>query len=334
MEEGAGEHLVLGFHGLELPDWVRELEARFGLGGVILFDRDLLGGTPTRNVESPDQLHALCTEVHSLPSRPLVFVDQEGGRVTRLKQERGFLPLPSAGDLCSMDPGAAWEVTRASYAEMGGLGIDFNLAPVIDLDLYPDNPNIGALGRSFSADPDEVRRCAELCARAAGEAGLQLCLKHFPGLGAATTDSHELRTELEPVADQLALFEALVARVPGAAILMSHGVVEAWDAEGPVSLSAAAVGAARRADPGVLLVTDDLQMGGLQAFCPTVEGGLRAVEAGVDLVCIGNQMRDERDACFELAEALGRAPFRDGAAPRAARARVRERKDRAGSARS
>jgi hypothetical protein len=79
-----GEQFLLGFRGLALPDWLRAFEAEHGLGGVILFDRDVqLGGL--RNVESPAQLRALCVEVHALPSRPLVFVDQEGGRVLRLK---------------------------------------------------------------------------------------------------------------------------------------------------------------------------------------------------------------------------------------------------------
>ena len=70
-----GEHFMLGFRGCELPSWVREFEARFGLGGVILFDRDVREPESLRNVESPAQVATLCADVHGLASRPLVFVD-------------------------------------------------------------------------------------------------------------------------------------------------------------------------------------------------------------------------------------------------------------------
>ena len=84
-----GEHFMLGFHGFAVPDWVREFEREFGLGGLILFDRDVARGGP-RNIEGPEQVRALCAEIHALDSRPLVFIDQEGGKVRRLKPAAGF----------------------------------------------------------------------------------------------------------------------------------------------------------------------------------------------------------------------------------------------------
>lgn len=302
----SGELLMLGFHGTRLPDWLVDFEGRFGLGGVILFDRDLERKGELRNIESPEQVRALCAEIHALPSRPLVFIDQEGGRVTRLKPERGFAALPSAAAIARLDETKARDLITASFAEMAALGIDFDLAPVVDLDSNPDNPNIGALERAFSADPNEVRRCVELYADAAERVGLGLCLKHFPGLGGATTDSHSAITDITGTlsADQLALFRDLTSRIPGSAVLLSHGIVRDWDPDWPVSISEAGVARLRADHPEALLISDDVQMQGLQAFCSTREGTLRGVRAGLDLVCIGNNLRSEAGDCEAVASDL------------------------------
>jgi beta-N-acetylhexosaminidase len=310
----AGEHFMLGFRGLALPEWLRAFAAEHGLGGVILFDRDVqLGGT--RNVESPAQVRALCAEVHALPGRPLVFVDQEGGRVRRLKAAAGFAELPSARAFAALPDADARRLAAQSCAEMKALGIDFDLAPVVDLDSNPDNPNIGKLERAFSADPAEVRRCARIFGDAARGAGLGLCVKHFPGLGGARTDSHLALTDLSGLVsfEQERLFYELAAELPGGAALLSHGFVREWDAECPASISAAAVARFRAARPHALLITDDVQMQGLQGAAGTVDAALRALEAGVDLVCIGNNLLAQADECIEAARAARARAVRDAA---------------------
>jgi beta-N-acetylhexosaminidase len=327
-----GELLMVGFHGTELPEWLVDFEARHGLGGVILFDRDLERQTDLRNIESPEQVRALCASIHALRSRPLVFIDQEGGLVRRLKPARGFAELPSAARV-GLEPASKMRpLIETSYAEMADLGIDLNLAPVVDLNTNPDNPNIGAIERSFSADPAEVRRCVAIYSEAAAKAGLQLCLKHYPGLGGATTDSHTAITDLSTTIsdEQLALFFELCAKIPGAAVLVSHGLVRDWDPDWPVSISGPAIARLRDALPEALLITDDVQMQGLQAFCPTVEGSLRAIEAGIDLVCIGNNLRSEAGECTRVAEEIEtRATSDGGFRPRVAAAseRIAVRKD-------
>lgn len=326
MEPGVGESFLLGFRGTTPPPWLVAFERRFGLGGVLLFDRDLERPGALRNVESPAQLRALCAALHALPSRPLVFVDQEGGRVRRLRPERGFAELPSAAALARLPEPEARALVRASFAEMRALGIDVDLAPVVDLDLHPDNPNIGALERAFSADPAVVRRCVRMLAEIAREVGLGLCLKHYPGLGAARTDSHAELTDISGTVSpaQLALFTDLCAEVPGSAILLSHGLVREWDPHWPVSVSEAAIAPLRGRLPDALLVTDDLQMQGLRAVCGTPEAAIRALRAGVDLLCIGNNLRAEEEACAGLAEAV-EARAREDAVLRAALAAARRR---------
>jgi beta-N-acetylhexosaminidase len=310
VELPVGECFVLGFRGLSLPEWLRGFERELGLGGVVLFDWDAETRRAERNVESPAQLRALCAELHALPSRPLVFVDQEGGRVRRLKAERGFAPLPSARELAVLPEAEARALAARSFEEMRALGIDYDLAPVVDLDLNPENPNIGALGRAFSADPAEVARCARLLGDAARAAGLGLCLKHWPGLGGAAVDTHRGVADLsdDVCEPQLALFDALAAELPGRAVLLSHGVVRQWDADRPVSVSAAAVAELRRrAGDDVLLVTDDLQMQGLQAFLPTRDACVEALRAGVDLVLLGNNLLRQEDECAPAAREVARA---------------------------
>jgi beta-N-acetylhexosaminidase len=309
-----GEHFMLGFRGLTLPEWLREFAREFGLGGVILFDRDVqLGGI--RNVESPAQLTALCAEVHALPGRPLVFVDQEGGKVRRLKAAAGFCELPSAKVFARLADADARALARASCAEMKALGVDFDLAPVVDLDTNPDNPNIGMIERAFSADAREVARCARIFGEAARAVGLGLCVKHFPGLGGARTDSHRALTDLSGLIsrEQVELFTTLAGELPGHAALFSHGFVREWDAERPASISPAAVARFRAAQPNALLITDDLQMQGLQGAANTVDAVMQALAAGLDLLCIGNNLLAQADECLEAARQLRARAARDAA---------------------
>jgi beta-N-acetylhexosaminidase len=305
---------MLGFRGLAVPEWLRGFAAEHGLGGVILFDRDVqLGGI--RNVESPAQVRALCAEVHGLPGRPLVFVDQEGGKVRRLKPAAGFAELPSARAFAALAEAEARRLAGASCAEMKALGIDFDLAPVVDLDSNPENPNIGKIERAFSASAEEVRRCARIFGDAARAVGLGLCVKHFPGLGGARTDSHLARTDLSGLvtAEQERVFYELAAELPGGAALLSHGFVSEWDAERPASISPAAVARFRAACPQALLITDDVQMQGLQGAAGTVDAALRALEAGIDLVCIGNNLLAQAEECIEAACAARERAQRDPA---------------------
>src|SRR5215468_3883182 len=110
-----GELFILGFYGKTVPDWLRAFAARYGLGGVILFDYSVRRQQYDNNIESPEQVRALCAEIAALPTSPLVFIDQEGGLVRRLKEARGFAPLPSAKDFNLLSPGDKRNVLAASF---------------------------------------------------------------------------------------------------------------------------------------------------------------------------------------------------------------------------
>jgi beta-N-acetylhexosaminidase len=301
-----GELFILGFFGNTLPAWLQEFAGRCGLGGVILFDYSCQTRKYDNNIDSPEQVMRLCTEIARLPSSPMVFIDQEGGLVRRLKEARGFASLPSAKEFNRLAPDRKRAVLTASFAEMRRLGIHYDFAPVIDVDYNPDNPNIGRIERSYSADIAEVEANALLASEVAREQGIGLCLKHFPGIGGAIVDSHLEFMDISDalVGEQEELFYTLAPKMFGDAVLVSHAIVRQWDAHNPMTLSAAAIGRLRKRLPDSLLITDDMQMQGLQKALGTREASLQSLKAGMDMLCIGNNLFDQEREMAGIAEFL------------------------------
>ena len=326
-----GELFILGFFGKTIPGWLREFAARYGLGGVILFDYSCQTRQYDNNIDSPAQVQRLCEEIARLPSHPMVFIDQEGGLVRRLKDSKGFKPLPSAKEFNHLAAKEKRETLLASFTEMRQLGIHYDFAPVIDVDYNPDNPNIGKIKRSYSADIGEVEANALLMSEVAREARIGLCLKHFPGIGGALVDSHLEFTDISDGlhAQQEELFYALAPKMFGDAVLVSHAFVRQWDRDNPMTLSAAGLGRLRRRLPQTLLISDDMQMQGLQKAFGTQEASLRSLKAGMDMLCIGNNLFDQEQEMAAIAQAVEQG-LRDrtlaGSAIEASIARVVNRK--------
>jgi beta-N-acetylhexosaminidase len=301
-----GELFILGFFGKTIPAWLREFASRYGLGGVILFDYSCQTKQYDNNIDSPEQVRRLCEEISGLPSGPMVFIDQEGGLVRRLKESRGFKPLPSAKEFNHLGMSEKREILAASFTEMRRLGIHYDFAPVIDVDYNPDNPNIGKIKRSYSADIGEVEANALLASEVAREARIGLCLKHFPGIGGAVVDSHQEFMDISDSlrAEQEELFYALAPKMFGDAVLVSHAIVAQWDRDNPLTLSAAGLGRLRRRLPDTLLISDDMQMQGLQKALGTREASVRSLGAGMDMLCIGNNLFDQEQEMAGIAQAI------------------------------
>ena len=325
-----GELFILGFFGKVVPDWLKAFAARYGLGGVILFDYSCRTLQYDNNIDSPEQVQRLCAEIAALPSAPMVFIDQEGGLVRRLKESRGFAPLPSAKELNHLAPAQKRAILAASFAEMRRLGIHYDFAPVIDVDDNPDNPNIGRIKRSYSADIAEVEANALLVGEVARAQRLGLCLKHFPGIGGAVVDSHQEFMDISEALrdEQEELFYSLAPGMFGNAVLVSHAIVRQWD-ERPMTLSAAGLSRLRRRLPDTLLITDDMQMQGLQKALGTKEASLQSLKAGIDMLCIGNNLLDQEQEMAGTAEYIMqnlRDGILSGSAVEQSIARVGERK--------
>ena len=199
LKEKIGQLLMIGFRGAtpaECDLVVRDIREH-RIGGIILFDQDMTGGTVDtanrrRNIESPAQVRALLAHLQAQSKIPLLTaIDQEGGRVNRLKPVYGFPPSISHEELGRMDQLAeTYRHAAATAQTLASVGLNLNLAPVVDLDAHPDNPIIKGKGRSFSADPEAVARHAAEFVRAHREHHVLACAKHFPGHGSATGDTH------------------------------------------------------------------------------------------------------------------------------------------------
>jgi beta-N-acetylhexosaminidase len=299
-----GELFILGFFGKTVPVWLKQFAARYGLGGAILFDYSCRTQQYDNNIESPEQVQRLCAEIAALPSGPMVFIDQEGGLVRRLKESRGFAPLPSAKEFNHLAPDRKRAALTASFAEMRQLGIHYDFAPVVDVDYNPENPNIGRIKRSFSADIAEVEANALLASEVARAQRIGLCLKHFPGIGGAVVDSHQEFMDISDALrdEQEELFYSLAPKIFGDAVLVSHAIVSQWDKDRPMTLSAAGIGRLRKRLPDTLLITDDMQMQGLQKALGTTEASLQSLKAGMDMLCIGNNLFDQEQEMAAIAE--------------------------------
>ncbi|MBI2782140.1 MAG: glycoside hydrolase family 3 [Chloroflexi bacterium] len=287
--------LVVGFRGLEVAatDPIARAIALDGLGGVILFDRDEVVGT--RNVESPTQVRRLVADLRALaPERELIVaIDQEGGLVTRLSPKYGYPAVESQASIGAKSATAvkAWADTIAGT--LADAKINLNFAPVVDLNVNPTNPAIGALHRAFSADPKVVARDAAIEMTAHRVRGVRTALKHFPGLGSASTNTdfgvadvtatwHDV--ELDPYRDLLG--GGLVDLV-----MAAHVVNGQIDPSAPASLSRKTVTDLLRAQLGWegVVVTDDLGAAAITTAFGFEDAIGLALNAGNDLLLFANQ---------------------------------------------
>lgn len=271
--------------------------AHAGVRMVILFDRDVATGGE-RNVRSPGQVRALTDHVRSrLGDDALVAIDQEGGRVQRLSRAHGFAGWPSAHEFASLTEQEQSAQSRAMAGALCDVGIALNFAPCVDVNIDPTSPVIGALERSFSGEPGEVLVCAERVVRAHREAGVGCVLKHFPGHGSASVDSHhdlvdislswERDRELEP-------YRLLMGKRVG--VMTGHLLLAEFDADRPASLSRAVTTGLLRDELGFAgpVFTDALDMEGVRARWSLEETIRLGVEAGADvLVHACNSARGE-----------------------------------------
>ncbi len=228
-------------------------------------------------------------------SQPLIVaIDEEGGLVARLDPDHGFPATISAAALGARNQPAFTEsYSRGLATTLRDVGVDLNLAPVVDLNLNPSNPIIGALDRSFSANPDVVVAQAEAFIRGHRSVGVQTALKHFPGHGSATGDTHLGVVDVSGVWQQVELepFRRIIADGLADAVLTAHIFDAHLDPQHPASLSKPIVTGMLRGQLGWagVVISDDLQMGAIRAQYGYPEAVALAIEAGVDLLTIANQ---------------------------------------------
>lgn len=287
---------MIGFKGFEVSDTshiIRDIQD-YHLGGVVLFDFDVPTGQPVRNIESPEQVKTLISQLNDLSDEPLfIAVDQEGGRVARLKESRGFLPNVSAeylGEIDNIDSTRHYAETMAN--QLQELGFNVNFAPVVDLNINPDNPVIGRIERSFSANPDLVEKQASIFLEEFSEHNILGVLKHYPGHGSAWNDSHVGMADVTETWDDVELdpYRDLINSDYRFAIMTAHVLNENLDEEWPATLSKEIQTDLLRNELGFegVLFSDDMQMEAIRSFYGLETAITRAINAGVDVVVFGN----------------------------------------------
>jgi beta-N-acetylhexosaminidase len=307
--------MVVGFRGSALADadWVAAAIGDANLGGVILFDRDQATGT-SRNVVSPRQMTALVTALRDAAGRRglIISVDQEGGIVTRLSPAHGFPAVASESDIgATGDVAVATRWGRGIAQALESVGINLNFAPVVDLNVNPRSPAIGALDRSFSADPDVVVAMATAEIEAHRAAGVRTTLKHFPGIGSSTTNTDFgvadvtktwTRRELDP-------FRRLIAAGTADVVMAGHVVNGQLDPHRPASLSEAIVTDLLRGELGWTgpVITDDLQAAAIVDAFGFDEAVVLALEAGNDLLLFANQQTYDPDVVAHSVDVIAAA---------------------------
>ncbi len=298
LEQKIGQMLLIGFRGLELRmgnPIIEDIRTRH-LGGVVLFDYDVCAQTPVRNIHSPEQVRRLVTSLQNLTSEPLfIGIDQEGGKVNRLKERYGFPPSVSAqylGELDQLDTtGKHAELTAKTLA---GLGINLNFAPAVDLNIYPDNPIIGKVERSFSADPDVVLRHARQWIACHHEQRVLCTLKHFPGHGSSRQDTHLGFVDVTDTwsADELRPYQELLRSGFDDMVMTAHIFNARLDPEFPATLSHKIITGILREqlDYDGVIISDDMQMKAIAEQYTFEKAIQSALEAGVDILTFGNNL--------------------------------------------
>lgn len=281
LEARAARLLCIGFVGTEVSPELRELLRR-GVRNVVLF---------ARNVVEPGQVLALAQSIKALSPEPIgVAVDQEGGPVRRLRN--GFTEIPAMRALgYAGDTALARRTGAVLGRELRAVGIDWNFAPVLDVDTNPQNPVIGK--RAFHHEAARVAELGVALAQGLADEGVAACGKHFPGHGDTEQDSHldlpRLSHSLERLVEVELVPFAAAARAGIASIMSAHVVFSALDEAFPATLSPTVLKGLLRERLGYegLVVSDDLEMSAIVEHRGIPEAVVMGLNAGVDcfLVC-------------------------------------------------
>ncbi|MDT7042593.1 beta-N-acetylhexosaminidase [Candidatus Nitronereus thalassa] len=297
-----GQLLMVGFQGTELsPEFIEWLQ-EYRPGGVILFSRNLVDAEQVARLTNSLQEHA--------PNPPLLIaIDQEGGRVSRLPQ--GFTIFPSAASVAAcQSPDVAYGVAEITAKELRAVGINMNMAPVLDVNSNPANPIIG--NRAYGDCPEQVCTFGIATMQGLQDHGVIPCGKHFPGHGDTTTDSHKVLPVVTADRARLTAIEfepfrqAIQQGLP--TLMTAHVYYPALDAEAPATLSRTILTDLLRNELGFqgITLTDDMEMRAILDHGSIGEASVRSLQAGADIVLICHQQSRQTEAIQAIEQALDR----------------------------
>jgi beta-N-acetylhexosaminidase len=304
LKKQIGQLLVVGYQGLEPSADFLSFVEEWGIGGVIFF---------VRNIDDPAVLPNVIDRLRSAANQTIfTCIDQEGGLVLRIMKSASLFPGPMA--LSATDsPDLTRRISAAIGREMRALGLNWNLAPVLDIN-HRDNPGIGA--RSFGDTPQRVAEYGMAAINGFREGGILSCAKHFPGKGDARVDSHLSLPTIPYDRERLKaveLFPFMKAIQAGVdAIMTAHVFFPAYESEPnlPGTLSEKVLTDLLRRELGFdgLLITDDLEMGAITETYGVADAARRSFLAGADLMLICHDLERHHAAAECLAAEVKNNP--------------------------
>ncbi len=316
LESELGQLLLVGFEGADAegnPALERLLcEAR--VGGVVLFARNIAS-----DAQAARLTRAMAARSRNCTGRRLlVAVDAEGGQVMRLGPDAGFTPTLSAGELGESNDFTLTELEARRIARtLRSAGINWNLAPVVDVGYNPANPVIVSAARSFSANPRLVTAHARAFVQGMHAEGVLTALKHFPGHGSSYGDSHKGFVDVTATANreaELIPYRMLLAERLADAVMTAHVFNRTLDPEFPATLSRATITELLRGELGFdgPVVTDDLRMGAIEQRWGLGTAAVTALAAGADVLLIANDRLPDGGSAAETALGRVRKRLRGG----------------------
>jgi len=297
LEQKIGQMLMVGFHGTSAQknSQICQDIRKYHIGAVILFDYNPVDKSKPKNIANKRQLKKLTSQLQkcSYDGKLLIAVDQEGGKVQRLKSKYGFYgKFPKASNVARMDQKQIKKTYEKMAKELKSVGINYDLAPVVDLDINPKNHVIHGLGRSFGKDPKTVAAYAGTFIAAMHRYGVLTSLKHFPGHGSSVGDTHKGFVDVTNLWKKVELEPYRLLNKKADTVMVAHVFNKKLDSRYPATLSNKTVNGLLRKKLGFngVVITDDLQMGAISK-----KYGLRntlklAINAGDDMLLFGNQL--------------------------------------------
>ncbi|MDR0747428.1 MAG: glycosyl hydrolase [Helicobacteraceae bacterium] len=294
LEKMIGQMIAVGFDGSSSShEWIKLIKKQIRngeVGAVVMY---------AKNIVDPRQLQQLAASMHTQGS-PLpiwVMVDQEGGKIERLPASKGFAGFPSAAKVARGSVANAFGVYRNMACELRGYAINFNLAPVVDLDV--NNSVISSQSRAFSKKPEAVAKYADAFIRAHNSCGVLTALKHFPGYGSTVNDTHFESADTTALYDKQEMepYRLLLNRAH--AVMVSHMVDRNVD-DLPASLSKKQIDLLRTIGFGGVVMTDDLQMAAIASNFDLNETVIRAINAGNDMLLFSNMLASDREIPYKV----------------------------------
>jgi beta-N-acetylhexosaminidase len=282
LEKQVGQMLMVGFYGTSAPanSQICKDIKKYNLGAVILFDYNPVNKKKPKNISNKTQLKKLTSQLQacSADGKLLIAVDQEGGKVQRLKSKYGFYgKFPKASDVIKMDQSKIKSTYTKMSAELKSVGINYDLAPVVDLDINMKNHVIHGLGRSFGKDPKIVAKYASTFIDAMHSNGVLTSIKHFPGHGSSVGDTHKGFVDVTNLWKEVELEPYRLLKDKADTVMVAHVFNKKLDATYPASLSFKTITKMLRWKLGY-------QKYGLKNTLKL------AINAGDDILLIGNQL--------------------------------------------